>query len=149
MEARVKRYSVVIRGRVQDMGFRDLVTQMANFLRLKGYVFNDVDGSVKLVLEGAKDALDSFLEEVKTRTRSIGAEIESLTKKEVSRDIDLPPKFVKIPTTELEEIGRKLDIGVLELRDIKNILGGHTSLLKGMQEGQQKMVVLLERIAEK
>lgn len=38
MEAQRKRYNVVIHGRVQDIGLRNLIAQMANFLGLRGYV---------------------------------------------------------------------------------------------------------------
>lgn len=55
---------------------------------------------------------------IRTKTSNIGAEIEALEKKEVSDDFYLPPRFVKIPTTELEDIGRKLDIGIDELVSI-------------------------------
>jgi acylphosphatase len=150
----ITRYNVVIRGR--DIGFRNFIAQSAGFLGLRGYVFNDVDGSVKLILEGAKETLDSFIEDVKIKTSSIGAEIESLDSREVSIDSDLPPRFVKIPSTELEEIGSKLDIGVGYLGDITE---GQDTLIKG-QEGLIKgqggittllkdMKKLLERIAEK
>ncbi len=115
METQIKRYNVVIHGRVQDMGFRDLISSMANFLRLKGYVFNDSDGSVKVIVEGAADTLDSFLEDIRVKTTHIGAEIEGLDKREVSFDFDLPPRFVKISTTELEEFGRKFDVGIGKL----------------------------------
>ncbi|MDI6654541.1 MAG: acylphosphatase [Candidatus Hydrothermarchaeota archaeon] len=152
----IKRYNVVIRGKVQDIGFRNFIAQSADFLRLKGYVFNDIDGSVKLILEGVKDTLDSFLDDVKIKTSGIGAEIESLDRREVSRDSDLPPKFVKIPSTELEEIGSKLDIGVSYLRDIKE---GQEGLIKGQDTlitGQGSIATLLKdmkkllgRIAEK
>lgn len=152
MQLQIKCYNVVIHGRVQDIGFRDMVAQMANFLRLRGYVFNDVDGSVKVIVEGVKDTLDSFLEDILTKTSNIGAEITSLDRREVSRDSDLPPKFVKIPTTELEEIGRKLDIGVDTLRSMDAKLDKLDVLIDGqdrMRETQEKMLKVLERIEEK
>ncbi len=142
MEAQIKRYNVVIHGRVQDIGFRDLVAQMGNFLRLKGYVFNDVDGSVKVIVEGATDTIDSFLEDIRIKTSHIGAEIEELDKREASFDIDLPPRFVKIPTTEFEEFGRKLDIGIGKLGSIE----GKLDILA---DGQDKMLNVLERIEDK
>jgi len=44
MQTDTKRYNVVIRGRIQDIGFRNLIAQMASFFGFRGYVFNDVDG---------------------------------------------------------------------------------------------------------
>jgi len=142
MQLEVKRYNVVIRGKVQDIGFRDLVERLASFLGFKGYVFNDLDGSVKLVIEGLPQALDDFFDDIKEKTQNIGAEIESIEKREITRDFDLPPRFIKIPTTELEEIGRKLDIGINELRNIRSGLGK-------ILETQEKMLNVLEKIEKK
>lgn len=170
MQTGLKRYNVVIRGRVRDIGFRDLIAQMASFFGFRGYIFNDVDGSVRVVLEGTKSSVDSFLEDIKIKTKSIGAEIEALDKREVARDIDLPPKFVKIPTTELEEIGRKLDVGIDHLQGLKEgqetlikgqeiLINGQNTLIKGQegllkgQEGVKSILTdvknVLEKIAEK
>jgi len=170
MQSQIKRYNVVIHGRVQDIGFRDMVAQMANFLRLRGYVFNDVDGSVKVIVEGIENTLESFLDDIINKTQSIGAEITGMDRREVSRDIDLPPRFVKIPTTELEEIGRKLDVGVEILRSMDKKLDELDKLKKldeldklgnlnkfdflihgqdRMRETQEKMLKVLERIEEK
>ncbi|WP_456475797.1 acylphosphatase [Candidatus Pyrohabitans sp.] len=159
MKAQRKRYNVVIHGRVQDIGLRNLIAQMANFLGLRGYVFNDVDGSVRIIVEGTKNTLDSFLDDIRIKTGRIGAEIESLDRREVSLDIDLPPRFVKIPTTELEEIGRKLDIGIGKLSSIDGKLDKLNILVDGQNEmrvdqkkgldTQEKMLKVLEKIASK
>ncbi|MFQ5976411.1 MAG: acylphosphatase [Candidatus Hydrothermarchaeales archaeon] len=148
MQAHVKRYNVVIRGKVQDIGLRELITELANFQRLRGFVFNDIDGTVKIVIEGAKDIIDSFFKDVEEKTEAMGAAIEGITKREVSKDIDLPHRFVKIPSTEWEEIGQKLDIGIDIMRD-------HTALLNGIKNGQdktldvqEKMLKALEKMSE-
>jgi len=178
MQAQVKRYNVVIRGKVQDIGFRDLIAQMADFLGLKGYVFNGVDGSVRLIIEGLENAVDDFLEDIKKKTSNVGAEIEELSKREILRDSDLPPRFVKIPSTELEEIGRKFDIGVALLSSMDKRLGtmgkkldkldtidsklgkldtidkklgelDKLSKLDTLVGGQEKMLKVLEKIEDK
>ena len=170
MHNQIKRYNIVIRGRVQDIGLRELITELANFQRIKGFVFNDIDGSVKLVAEGAGNVLDNLIEDIKAKTKDIGAEIETIVKREVSTDIDLPPRFVKIPSTEWEEIGRKLDIGIEILRGIKGeqeklvkgqetliksqeaLLKGQGVLVKGQEtmiKGQEKMINILEKIEKK
>jgi acylphosphatase len=53
---------VVVRGRVQGVGFRDFVEVRARALGLAGYVRNLEDGrSVEVVAEGPRDKLDRFI----------------------------------------------------------------------------------------
>ncbi len=42
-----KCYNILITGNVQDIGFRALIEDIARFNNLKGFVFNDPDGSKK------------------------------------------------------------------------------------------------------
>src|SRR3989304_5093935 len=46
-------FNIQIKGRVQDIGFRNLVENIGKSLNLRGMVYNDVDGSVKIVCSGA------------------------------------------------------------------------------------------------
>ena len=46
-----------IRGRVQGVGFRWFVVEMAKELRLAGWVRNKADGNVELAAAGERDAL--------------------------------------------------------------------------------------------
>jgi len=50
---------------------------------------------------------------------------------------------VKIPTTELEEIGRKFDVGIDKLTS----MDGKLDKLDVLVEGQEKMLKALEKIA--
>jgi acylphosphatase len=51
-----------VHGDVQGVGFRYHVMRSANALGLRGWVRNVADGSVELVAEGPRPALDSLLE---------------------------------------------------------------------------------------
>ncbi len=119
MDTQVKRYNIVVRGKVQDVGFRDYLIALANITKLRGYIFNDIDGTVKMILEGAKDTVNTFLNEIKSRKYVSGVEIDSLQQKELSMDFDIPVRFVKLSTDELYDIDRKLGIGNDLLADIK------------------------------
>jgi len=130
MEAASKRFNVSIIGKVHDLGFRDFVEKLANFRGLKGYIFNDIDGSVKMIIEGKTPSINSFLEDIQIKSKNIGAEVSKIVKEEVSKDFFVPPKFIKIPSTEYEELGRKLDKGIELLRDIK----GDTSALHDIKD---------------
>jgi acylphosphatase len=52
---------VVIRGRVQGVGFRDALKAQAESLGVFGWVRNRADGSVEAVLQGSSDAVQAML----------------------------------------------------------------------------------------
>lgn len=119
MQTQIRRYNIVVKGRVQDIGFRDYVIALANIAKIRGYIFNDIDGSVRMVMEGAKEIVNNFLSEIKLRDIA-GVEIKSLQQKEITGDFDLPARFVKLSTEEMHDIDRKLGIGNEYLNEIKH-----------------------------
>jgi len=62
----MKRVTVLYSGRVQGVGFRYTVRQLARGYDVVGTVRNLSDGRVELVAEGAKAELDAFLEGIAT-----------------------------------------------------------------------------------
>ncbi|MEX0599883.1 MAG: acylphosphatase [Rhodothermales bacterium] len=58
----IEKLEVRIIGRVQGVGFRHFTTQQARRLGVDGWVRNEPDGSVRVVAEGSKDALDELLD---------------------------------------------------------------------------------------
>lgn len=90
----------------------------------------------------------------------MGTKIESLEKNEILRNFVLPYSFVKIPTSELEELGKKFDYGVEILRELvigqNDLKNGQDELKNEIRNGQnnsikvqEKMLKTLERIAKK
>ena len=72
--------TLVFRGRVQGVGFRHTVAQLAASFPVAGTVENVPDGTVKMVVEGAKDAVEAFAEAVRLKMdRYIRGEDESWT----------------------------------------------------------------------
>jgi acylphosphatase len=59
---RKSRLTVVVRGWVQGVGYRDYASRLASQLGLKGWVRNSSDGSVELAAEGRRDDLERFLD---------------------------------------------------------------------------------------
>lgn len=57
----IVRCRVVVSGRVQGVFFRAACEREANRLRVKGWVRNRPDGSVEVVAEGRRDAVDALL----------------------------------------------------------------------------------------
>ncbi|MDR6224407.1 acylphosphatase [Desmospora profundinema] len=65
----MKRIHLVIHGRVQGVGFRFFVQQMAAEYDVKGWVRNRDDGSVELEAQADENRLSRFTEAVKQGPR--------------------------------------------------------------------------------
>lgn len=58
----MERLAAQVTGRVQGVGFRYFTRKTATRLGLTGWVRNEPDGSVELVAEGSREALEDLLE---------------------------------------------------------------------------------------
>jgi large subunit ribosomal protein L9 len=54
------RASIILAGKVQGVNLRAMIKITALSLNLKGYVKNEENGTVKIIVEGGKDDIDSF-----------------------------------------------------------------------------------------
>lgn len=124
----------MITGKVQDVGFRGLAEDIARLYDLRGFAFNDIDSSVKMVCCGENGVIANFLEELKIKGTQKGALIEEIASKEIPFEIYLPQRFLRLYTDELADIGRKLDTGNDELEKINIKLAGMDEKLYGMDE---------------
>ncbi len=66
--AREQRH-IRIHGKVQGVGYRFFATRVARRLGLKGWIENNRDGTVEATVEGEKDAIDEWIEELKEGPR--------------------------------------------------------------------------------
>ncbi len=55
------RCRAIVSGRVQGVFFRDTCERVATGLGVRGWVRNRPDGTVEVVAEGSRDAVDSLL----------------------------------------------------------------------------------------
>jgi acylphosphatase len=72
---------VIVRGRVQGVGFRYAVARVARTHGVTGWVRNLPDGTVEAVLDGAADAVESLLRFCSTGPR--GASVTAVDVSEV------------------------------------------------------------------
>ena len=157
------RCALTIKGRVQDKGYRSFVEERARDRRLKGYVFNDRDGTVRVVCEGAPEKIDEFVDVISLHEEE-DVFVENILKDELlDTAYPIPATFGRIQTDTREEVGRKLDMGVDTLKEIKKdtgtlregqdkLIGGQDkiiSILESNQKDQKTVIGLLEKIAEK
>lgn len=65
-----QRLHASVYGRVQGVGFRYFVVESANRLDIKGWARNRFDGSVEVVAEGLRQALENLLEDLRRGPRA-------------------------------------------------------------------------------
>ncbi len=61
----VKRINVVVRGRVQGVGFRYFVLRVAGKLGVTGWVRNAGNGNVEAVAQGPAQTLERFVQQLR------------------------------------------------------------------------------------
>jgi len=67
---------MLVRGSVQGVGFRWFAKELADSLKLSGWVRNRDDGSVELEVEGSTNLLDEF--ERRLRTGNPSAKVDEI-----------------------------------------------------------------------
>lgn len=85
---------VVIAGRVQGLGYRDWMVELANRLGVSGWVRNRGDGTVEALVDGELSAVEELLRACRRGPRA--AEVTSIT--EDLADPPREPGFVRLPT---------------------------------------------------
>ncbi len=103
MSERPRRYVVMrisVRGRVQGVGYRAFVEQVALENGLEGWVRNRLDGSVDAVFAGAPDAVHGAVE--RCLRGPLGAKVDDLQTREGTRELLSPcrpgERFSVLPT---------------------------------------------------
>ena len=81
----MKAVQVFYEGRVQGVGFRYSVRQIAKGFNVTGWVRNLTDGRVELQVNGESDEVDAFLEGIRQ------SELGSLIRKESENALTTPP----------------------------------------------------------
>ena len=78
------RLRVVVRGRVQGVGFRWFARLCAERFALSGWVRNEPEGSVTIEVQGRAEDLGAFIEDLKTGNPA--ARVDGIDKKEIPTD---------------------------------------------------------------
>ena len=74
-----ERVDVLVEGRVQGVGFRDFCVRSAERIGLVGYAANLRDGRVRVVAEGPRKTLETFVREVQHGPRLARVDRSSVT----------------------------------------------------------------------
>ena len=130
----MKRAIIIVKGRVQKVGYLDLVADWAMDRGVVGFVENQPDRTVKIIAEGEKEILEEFVKKAQPdddpliRITQVDVEYEKATgefelfkikrgssEEETAERLDTAAKSLKvlIKTTAMmnENLGNKIDAG--------------------------------------
>jgi len=152
-----KCHSIIVTGKVQDMGFRSIVEHIGRSFGIPGLVFNAKDGSVKILCSGEDSVIDNFTHAIKARGTENGTEIANIKEQTLAINIDLPDEFSKVSSDDEIDIGRKLDKANLLLKSgfdnlntgLTDIKAGLNNLTTMMYEHNTRLEAILEKLANK
>lgn len=88
-----ERREVLYSGRVQGVGFRYVARNIAARHLVAGFVHNLADGRVQLVVEGTKDAIDDYLDELRAELKQNIQSEEASTSPAQNDFIDFSIKY--------------------------------------------------------
>lgn len=80
-------YHAIACGRVQGVGFRYYVLRTANALGLDGWVKNQDDGSVEMVVQGEEEQVHRLLQTVEQGTLWIQVDSLQTTRRELDKTL--------------------------------------------------------------
>lgn len=121
-------------GKVQRVGYRDVVERAARKLKLTDYVENVKPYDVRIVCEGDKDGIDSFIKSIKTKKYPIDVERLDVGFEDAKGEFE----YFEIKRGDMtEELGERLDITNIRMNEMTQKqdvmiekLDGNTSILK-------------------
>ncbi|HEX54912.1 MAG TPA: acylphosphatase, partial [Candidatus Altiarchaeales archaeon] len=134
----MKRITVIVKGEVQRVGYRDEVQRIARKLNIRGYVENIKPYDVKIVAEGEEKDLREFIGAIEIRRFPI--EVESLDVKWEKATNEFEYFEIKRGPPE-EELGERLDAAAKYL--FRSVQLGERSVELG-----ERSVALGERSVE-
>ena len=159
-----KCHSIIVTGKVQDIGFRSVVEHIGRSFGIPGLVFNANDGSVKILCCGEDSVIDNFTQTIRVRGEESGAKIKDIKEILLPFNIDLPDEFSKVSSDDEFDLGRKLDKGNFLLNNMNvtlnnisvdnktgfnNLNLGLNNLTTMMSEHNTRLEAILEKLANK
>ncbi|MEM2948867.1 MAG: acylphosphatase [Candidatus Bilamarchaeaceae archaeon] len=141
------RFRITVYGRVQRVGYRDAVAEIARKLNLKGSVKNLEDEvSVEIIAEGEEKQLDEFLKLIHIKRYPIEVEKIDVHKEKPTGEF----RYFKIVRGEPdEEIGERLDVaGTLLYKSLEK-QDKTLEKLDGLLEKQDKLLEKQDKLLEK
>jgi len=142
---KMQRVTLISKGEVQRVGYRDDVERIARKLNITGYVENQKPYDVKIVAEGEAAVIDQFIERIKINRFPIDVEHVEVSFGDYKGEFE----YFEIKRGEWqEELGERLDIaGRLFYRNIE-LSGRSVELGERNVALSERSVELSERSVE-
>ena len=117
MGARMKRVAITAKGRVQRVGYRDVVVEIARKQKITGFVENVKPYAVRIVAEGKDEHIDQFIKRLKIDRFPIDVENVEVDFDDFTGEFE----YFEIKRGEWgEEIAERLDTaGILLYRSVE------------------------------
>jgi acylphosphatase len=61
----MKTHKIILKGRVQGVGFRYFISQQADQYEIKGWARNNPDGTVEVWAQGSDEKMGKFIDKIK------------------------------------------------------------------------------------
>ena len=124
MSATVKSIYATISNHVRMVGYKEIVEAHGRARGLTGFVYDDVDESVKVMASGPEPVLSELIHDLKKfRPDTV---IETT---DIKEDIRLPTPFGKIAVDDVLEYMARFDKGIRILTEHTGILKDHSVIL--------------------
>ncbi|OPY53132.1 MAG: Acylphosphatase [Methanosaeta sp. PtaU1.Bin112] len=140
----MKRLTALVSGKVQRVGYRARITQLANGMGLKGFVENLSDGRVRIIVEGDDEKIKLFEEAIDIKNTFI--QVTNIGKN-YSQANDEFSSFYKLVGTG--ETDSRLDEGIGILKDMRDLLISICDVQKQMLGKQDQMLEKQDQMLEK
>jgi len=102
----MKRARIIVKGRVQRVGYRDEVEEIARRLGIKGFVENVKPYDIRIVTEGEDEAISEFIERIKIKRFPIDVESVEVNFEDFKGEFE----YFEIKRGDWqEELGERLD----------------------------------------
>lgn len=141
----MRKVEILVKGRVQRVGYRDEVEELARRLKIAGFIENVKPYDVRIVAEGDDEALEQFIERLQIKRCPIEVERVEVRVEEFTGEYS----YFEIKRGDLvEELGERLDFaGRLLYRSVEL---GEQSVALGERsvELTEQSVALGERSVE-
>ena len=135
---------IIARGEVQRVGYRDVVERAARKMKLTGIVENVKPYDVKIICEGNKTSIDSFIKLIDIKEHPIEVEELEVSFEDATGDFDY---FEIIRGDMTEELGERLDIANDKMKQMigkQDVMIGKQDVMIGKQDvmiGKQDVMI--------
>ena len=131
----MKRLTAFVSGKVQRVGYRARVIQLANGLGLKGIIENLSDGRVRIIAEGDEEKIKLFEGSIDIKNTFI--QVSTIEKLYSQPYGDFDGFFKLVGTGETDS---RLDEGIGVLKDMRDLLISICGMQKQMLGKQDQML---------